>query len=85
MTEMETQNQGQGRRVKRVTNVDVIRRAQGVGQPGSYELELTLDGTQEFVMVVAENEVSTVLRNFQHSDSILFDTETQELTFEHYH
>jgi hypothetical protein len=48
-------------------------------------LELTLDGTQEFVMVVAENEVSTVLRNFQHSDSILFDTQTQELTFEHYH
>ncbi len=45
MTEMETQNQGQGRRVKRVTNVDVIRRAQGAGQPGTYELELTLDGT----------------------------------------
>jgi hypothetical protein len=36
-------------------------------------------------MLVAENEVSTVLRNFQHSDSILFDTDTQELTFEHYH
>ncbi len=85
MTEMETQNQGQGRRVKRVTNVDVIRRAQGAGQAGTYELELTLDGTQEFVMVVAESEVSTVLRNFQHSDSILFDTQTQELTFEHYH
>jgi hypothetical protein len=65
--------------------VDVIRRAQGAGQAGTYELELTLDGTQEFVMVVAESEVSTVLRNFQHSDSILFDTQTQELTFEHYH
>ncbi len=85
MTESQSQSQGQGRRVKRVTNVDVIRRSQGAGQPGTYELELTLDGTQEFVMLVAENEVSTVLRNFRHSDTVLFDTETQELTFEHYH
>ena len=57
----------------------------GAGQPGTYELELTLDGTQEFVMLVAENEVSTVLRIFRHSDTVLFDTNTQELTFEHYH
>ncbi len=85
MTEMESQSQGQGRRVKRVTNVDVIRRSKGTGQPGTYELELTLDGTQEFVMLVDENEVSTVLRTFRHSDSVLFDTDTQELTFEHYH
>ncbi len=55
MTEMESQSQGQGRRVKRVTNVDVIRRSKGAGQPGTYELELTLDGTQEFVMLVDEN------------------------------
>ena len=79
------QSQGQGRRVKRVTNVDVIRRRQGDDQPGNYELELTLDNAQEFVMVIPTEEVSTVLRTIQHSESILFDTETQELTFEHYH
>ena len=79
------QSQGQGRRVKRVTNVDVIRRRQGDDQPGNYELELTLDNAQEFVMVIPTDEVSTVLRTIQHSESILFDTETQELTFEHYH
>jgi hypothetical protein len=79
------QGQGQGRRVKRVTNVDVIRRKQGDDQPGNYELELTLDNAQEFVMVIPTDEVSTVLRSIQHSESILFDTETQELTFEHYH
>ncbi len=79
------QSQGQGRRVKRVTNVDVIRRRQGDGQPGNYELELTLDNAQEFVMVIPTEEVSTVLRTIQHSESILFDTETQELTFERYH
>ncbi len=79
------QSQGQGRRVKRVTNVDVIRRQQGDGQPGNYELELTLDNAQEFVMVIPTEEVSTVLRTIQHSESILFDTETQELTFERYH
>jgi hypothetical protein len=83
--EQMAQGQGQGRRVKRVTNVDVIRREQGGGQPGNYELELTLDNAQEFVMQIPTDEVSTVLRNIQHSESILFDTETQELTFEHYH
>ena len=85
MTQMESQSQGQGRRVKRVTNVDVIRRKQGDGQPGNYELELTLDNAQEFVMVLPTDEVSTLLRTIQHSESVLFDTETQELTFEHYH
>jgi hypothetical protein len=84
-SQLEQQSEGQGKRVKRVTNVDVIRRKQGDSQPGTYELELTLDGTQEFVMQIPTDEVSTVLRNFQHSDSILFDTQTQELTFEHYH
>ncbi len=77
--------QGQGRRVKRVTNVDVIRRQQGDSQPGSYEFELTLDNAQEVVLQVPESEVSTMLRSFQHSESALFDTETQELTFENYH
>lgn len=81
----QAQSQGQGRRVKRVTNVDVIRRRQGDGQPGNYELELTLDNAQEFVMVIPTDEVSTVLRTIRHSESILFDTETQELTFERYH
>jgi len=84
-SELEQQSQGQGKRVKRVTNVDVIRRKTGDSQPGTYELELTLDGTQEFVMQIPVDEVSTVLRNFQHSDSILFDMQTQDLTFEHYH
>jgi len=79
------ESHGQGRRVKRVTNVDVIRRSQGGGQTGTYELELTLDNAQEFVMVVPTDEVSTLLRSIQHSESVLFDTETQELTFEHYH
>ena len=85
MTQLESQSQGQGRRVKRVTNVDVIRRKQGDGQPGTYELELTLDNAQEFVMVLPTEEVSTLLRTIRHSESVLFDTETQELTFEHYH
>ena len=85
MTQMEKHGEGQGRRVKRVTNVDVIRRRQGDGQPGNYELELTLDNAQEFVMVIPTDEVSTLLRTIQHSESVLFDTETQELTFEHYH
>ena len=85
MTQMEKHGEGQGRRVKRVTNVDVIRRRQGDGQPGNYELELTLDNAQEFVMVIPTDEVSTLLRTIQHSESLLFDTETQELTFEHYH
>ncbi len=77
--------QGQGRRVKRVTNVDVIRRQQGDSQPGNYAFELTLDNAQEVVLQVPENEVTTMLRSFQHSESVLFDTETQELTFENYH
>ena len=81
-SQLEQQSQGQGKTTKRVTNVDVIRRK---GQPGTYELELTLDGTSEFVMQVAADEVSTVLRNFQHSDSVWFDTEKQDLVFEHYH
>lgn len=79
-SQLEQQSQGKGKTVKRVTNVDVIRRAQG-----TYELELTLDGTVDFVLSVEASEVSTVLRNFQHSDSILFDTEKQDLVFEHYH
>lgn len=84
-SQLEQQSQGHGKTIKRVTNVDVIRRKASDGQPGTYELELTLDGTQEFVMQVSADEVSTVLRNFQHSDSILFDTEKQDLIFEHYH
>lgn len=82
-SQLEQQSQGQGKTIKRVTNVDVIRRTSD-GQ-GEYELELTLDGSQEFVMKVAADEVSTVLRTFQHSDSILFDTKTQDLIFEKYH
>lgn len=82
-SQLEQQSQGKGKTTKRVTNLDVIRRNSG-GQ-AEYELELTLDGTQEFVMKVQVDEVSTILRNFEHSESILFDTEKQDLVFEHYH
>jgi len=60
-SQLEQQSQGRGKTVKRVTNVDIIRRAGG----GQYEFELTLDGTQEVVMQVGMDEVSTVQRSFQ--------------------
>ena len=34
---------GQGKNIRRVTSVDVIRSNAGEGQPGSYTFELTLD------------------------------------------
>ncbi len=80
-SQLEQQSQGRGKTFKRVTNVDIIRRANG----SAYEFELTLDGTQEFVLQVAVDEVSTVQRSFQHSEHVYFDTEKQDLIFEHYH
>lgn len=77
------QGQGKGKTVKRVTNLDVIRR-QG-GEKGAYEFELTLDNSQDYVLQIPTDEVSTVLRNFQHSDSVLFDMEKEDLIFEHFH
>jgi hypothetical protein len=81
-TELDQQSQGMGKTVKRVTNLDVIRR--GANGQAEYELELTLDGAHEFVMRVPTDEVSTILRNFQHSESILFNTQSQELIFERF-
>jgi malate synthase len=80
-SQLEQQSQGKGKTIKRVTNVDIIRRSGG----SQYEFELTLDGTQEFVMQVPVDEVSTVQRSFQHSENVYFDTEKQDLIFEHYH
>lgn len=77
------QGQAKGKTVKRVTNLDIIRR-QG-GEKGSYEFELTLDNSQDYVLQISTDEVSTVLRNFQHSDSVLFDIEKEDLIFEHFH
>ncbi len=77
------ERQDQGRRVTCVTNVDVILRSQGAR--GTYNVELTLDGTQAVVLQVATDAMSTPLRIVEHSDSVLFDTDTQELTFEHDH
>ena len=75
--------QPQGRMTRRVTNVAVIRGG-GSGEPGQFALELTLDGTEQFVMTFPENELTTVLRLFQRSGGVLLDQRTQELTFEGY-
>jgi len=85
MTMAQQQAQKQGRQIRRVTNLDVIRGKQGDGQPGTYQLELTLDGVDEYVLIPGDDEINTVLRLFQHSEHALFDQRTEELTFEHYH
>ena len=69
----------QGRMIRRVTNVDVIR-----SQPNQFALELTLDDTDTFVFTPSPEETTTVLRLFQRSGSVLFDQRTEEFTFEHY-
>jgi len=61
-----------------------VIRGGGSGQPGQFSLELTLDGTEQFVMTFPENELTTVLRLFQRSGGVLLDQRTQELTFEGY-
>lgn len=67
-----------GRKIRRVTNVDVVR---GGGQ---FQIELTLDGTDTYVMQPEGEEISTLLRLFHRSGGVLFDERTEELTFEHY-
>jgi len=84
-TMAQQQVQKQGRQIRRVTNLDVIRGKQGDGQTGTYQLELTLDGVDEYVLIPGDDEINTVLRLFQHSENALFDQRTEELTFEHYH
>ncbi len=77
--------QQQGRMIRRVTRVDIIRGKQGDGQPGSYQFELELDnGTDQYLLTPAGEEVDTVLRLFARSGSVLFDQRTEELTFEGY-
>ncbi len=76
---------GQGKMIRRVTRVDVIRGKQGDGQPGAYQFDLTLDGVDTYVLLPGDDEMSTLLRLFQHSEQALFDQRTEELTFENYH
>ena len=77
--------QQQGRMIRRVTGVDVIRGKQGDGQPGSYQLELELDGgVEQYVLIPGEGEINTVLRLFHRSQGVLLDQRTEELTFEDY-
>ena len=76
---------GQGKMIRRVTRVDVIRGKQGDGQPGAFQFDLTLDGVDTYVLLPGDDEMSTLLRLFQHSEQALFDQRTEELTFENYH
>ena len=50
------ESQGKGKVVKTITNVDIVRRE------GSYEFELTLDNSSEFVLKISTDEASTVMR-----------------------
>ena len=76
---------GQGKNVRRVTSVDVVRSKQGDGQTGAYTMELTLDGgVEEYVMQVDGSDVSTVGRLIQRSGSVLLDKNTEDLIFENY-
>lgn len=76
---------GQGKNIRRVTGVDVIRSKTGEGEPGAYTFELTLDdGVEEYLLVVPDSEASTVARLVQHSRSILLDKNTDDLVFEDY-
>lgn len=76
---------GQGKNIRRVTGVDVVRSKKGEGQPGAYTFELTLDeGVEEYLLQVPDSEVSTVARLIQHSGSMQFDKSTEDLIFEKY-
>ena len=74
-----------GRQLRRVTRVDVIRAKQGDAQPGAYALDLTLDeGVDSYQLVPRAEEITTLLRLFHRSQSVLLDQRTEELTFESY-
>ncbi|MHC5560682.1 hypothetical protein [Kocuria sp. U4B] len=76
---------GQGKNIRRVTDVDVIRSKTSEGQEGSYTFELTLDeGVEEYLLTVPASEASTVARLIQHSKSMQLDKNTEDLIFEHY-
>lgn len=74
---------GQGRMIRRVTSVDVIRTKQDDGA-GAYAIELELDGVDQYVLSPPEQELNTVLRLLHRSGGVLFDQRTEELTFEGY-
>lgn len=88
MSQQEAQQQAvqqkTGRMIRRVTGIDIIRTKQGDGQPGAYQLELELDGVDQYVLVPSGDELNTVLRLFQRSAGVLLDQRTEELTFEGY-
>lgn len=76
---------GQGKNIRRVTSVDVIRSKTGEGEPGSYTFELTLDeGVEEYLLVVPTDEASTVARLIQHASGMQLDKNTDDLVFENY-
>lgn len=76
---------GQGKNVRRVTNVDVIRSNTGEGKPGSYTSELTLDdGIEEYLLIVPSEEANTVARLVQHAGSMQLDKNTEDLIFDNY-
>lgn len=76
---------GQGKNIRRVTSVDVVRSKTGEGQPGAYTFELTLDeGVEEYLLVVPDSEASTIARLIQHSSGIQLDKNTDDLVFENY-
>lgn len=77
--------QKQGKQIRNVTNVDIIRGKAGDGQPGDYQIELTLDGVEEYVFVPGGEEINTVLRLLHRSERVLLDQRTGEMTFENYH
>ena len=71
--------QPQGRSVRRVTQVDVVRSG-----PNNFSLDLTLDNVDHYVLAPEGEETNTVLRLFQRSASVLFDQKNEEFTFENY-
>ena len=71
--------QAQGRSVRRVTQVDVVRSG-----PNQFQLDLTLDNVESYVFTPGPDEINTVLRLFQRSANVLFDQKNEEFTFENY-
>lgn len=76
---------GQGKNIRRVTSVDVVRSRQGEGQPGSYTFELTLDdGAEQYLVVASQDETGTIARLIKHAGSMQSDKNTEDLVFENY-
>ncbi|MEG9250276.1 hypothetical protein V6S67_19465 [Arthrobacter sp. Soc17.1.1.1] len=76
---------GQGKNIRRVTSVDVVRSTTSENEAGSYTFELTLDdGVEEHLLVVPADEASTVARLIQHAKAMQWDKSTEDLIFENY-